>query len=253
MKKLIVLLIAILSVFSLAACGQSTSQETLRVAVTPTGPPYTFMNPKNSQIEGIMVDIIKELGKRTGIEVQLSPMQFSSLIPSLKERKVDAISAGMLITPERQKEVAFTQPVFGFGEGLVVQASDTKTKTLQDLKGKVIGVQMGTTYKDYVEKSGITDQVKVYKAIGEMLKDLDNKRLDAVVADQPVLVYLKQQNPNFKIRIVEDYKPSVVGDTGIALAKNNKQLLDKLNKEIPKMKQDGSLQKIYQKWGVKWE
>ncbi|SHE33382.1 amino acid ABC transporter substrate-binding protein, PAAT family [Seinonella peptonophila] len=257
MKKFLIAILAVVSIVALTACGGGqtggSSGQTLKVASTPTGPPYTFLNTETNKIDGIMVDIVNELGKRIGQKIEIKPMQFSTLISSVKERKVDAIAAGMIMTDERKKEVAFTKPVFGFGEGLVVQKGDNKTKTIDDLKGKVVGVQLGTTYKDFVEKKGVAKELKVYKAIGEMLKDLDNKRLDAVIADGPVITYLKQQNPNFKIQVVEEYKPSVVGETGIGLAKGNTKLLEKLNKAIDEMKKDGSFQQIYKKWGVKWE
>lgn len=278
-KSLIVLSVLVLSfVLLLTACGgnDSSNQDvevpseqndnpdesnnseneemeiTLKVASTPTGPPYTFLNSETNKIEGIMVDIATELGKRMGMNIEIEGMQWSALIPSLQGGMVDLIAAGMYITDERKEVINFTEPVFGFGEGLIVTEDDMETKTLEDLKDKIVGVQIGTTYKDMLEELNIAKELKVYNSIGDMLLELDNKRLDAVVADAPVLIYLKEQNPNFKIRVVDEYEPSLVGNVGIGVAKENEELLNEINKVIEEIKEDGTLQSIYDKWQVRW-
>lgn len=278
-KSLIVLSVLVLSfVLLLTACGgnDSSNQDvevpseqndnpdesnnseneemeiTLKVASTPTGPPYTFLNSETNKIEGIMVDIATELGKRMGMNIEIEGMQWSALIPSLQGGMVDLIAAGMYITDERKEVINFTEPVFGFGEGLIVTEDDMETKTLEDLKDKIVGVQIGTTYKDMLEELNIAKELKVYNSIGDMLLELNNKRLDAVVADAPVLIYLKEQNPNFKIRVVDEYEPSLVGNVGIGVAKENEELLNEINKVIEEIKEDGTLQSIYDKWQVRW-
>ena len=99
----------------------------LKVGSTPTGIPFTFLDTKTNTIEGVMVDLIKEVGKEAGFKVEIEGMQFSTLIPSLTANKIDIISAAMYITPPRKEVIDFSGPVYTYGEGLIVPKSDTRT------------------------------------------------------------------------------------------------------------------------------
>ena len=88
-----------------ALTGQASAQQTLKVGSTPTGIPFTFLDTKTNSIQGIMVDIVTEAGKRAGFQVQVEPMQFSTLIAALTSNKIDLISAAMYITPARKEQI----------------------------------------------------------------------------------------------------------------------------------------------------
>ena len=101
---------------------------------TPTGMPFTFLDTKTNTIEGVMVDVIKAVGKEAGFEVQIEPMAFSALIGSLTSRRIDLISAAMFITPPRLEVINFSEPVYSYGEGLMVPVADNKEyKTFDDM------------------------------------------------------------------------------------------------------------------------
>lgn len=263
--KLAIPLILLLAFMALAACSDESdnsqedsdatpkSDDVLRVASTPTGPPYTFMNNETEEMEGIMVDIVHVVGERLDKEIDINPMTFASLIQSLEGDKVDVISAGMVMTDEREEVIDFTDEVFGFGEGLVVHEDNNDIQSFEDLEGKKVGSQKGTVYHELLEESGLPESIDVYEAIGDMLQELSNGRLDAVITDEPVLVYLKENNPNFKIKIIEDYEPQIVDGVGLGVAKENDELLDDLNEVIAELKEDGTLQEIYDDWDVSWD
>ncbi|SFM46190.1 polar amino acid transport system substrate-binding protein [Paenibacillus sp. 1_12] len=225
-------------------------KQTLTVGSTPTGPPFTFLNPATNQIEGIMVDVAQQIGKKLNADIKIEGIQFASLIPSLQGKKVDLIAASMFITEERKQAIDFSDPVLYLGEGLIVREGDNQTKTLEQLKDKVVGVQIGGAYHEMMEKNGNYKELKTYKAVGDMLTDLDNKRLDAVIADQPLLVYLKNQNPKYKIQVVDEYKPQITGPLGLGVAKDNPELLKKVNEVIKELQSNGTLKEIEKKWGV---
>ncbi|SOC43703.1 ABC transporter substrate-binding protein [Salinicoccus kekensis] len=234
------------------AGNDNEEKETLVVASTPTGPPYTFMNNETDEMEGIMIDIVDIIGEELDKEIQIESTSFSSLIPSLQGGKVDLISAGMVITEERKEVINFSDEVFGFGEGLIVHEDNNDISTFEDLEGKTVGTQQGTIYYDLIEENGNTENNSVYESIGDMLQDLSNGRLDAVVADEPVLIYLEENNPNFAVRIIEDYESQIIDGVGLGVSKDDEELLEEVNGVIADLKADGSLEEIYSKWNVSW-
>src|ERR1044072_3274762 len=112
--------IAVVVAAVLANVTGSHAQSVLKVGSTPTGIPFTFLDTKTNTIQGIMVDLVTEIGKDAGFNVQIEPMQFSALIPSLTSSKIDIIAAAMFITPPRKEVVDFSDPIYTYSEGLVV-------------------------------------------------------------------------------------------------------------------------------------
>src|SRR3954468_2599638 len=131
------------------AASPSSAQQVLKVGSTPTGIPFTFLETKSNSIQGVMVDLITEIGKDAGFQVQIEPMQFSALVPSLTSNKIDIISAAMFATAARKEAIDFSEAVYTYGEGLVVPKTDAKNYLSQeDLKGEVVGAQVGTAFVD---------------------------------------------------------------------------------------------------------
>ncbi|WP_050183994.1 substrate-binding periplasmic protein [Domibacillus robiginosus] len=265
-KTLVAILLLVLAVVS-AACGKtaedstgaknedSSSGQMIKVITTAGGYPFNATNPSTNEIEGFMVDIVKEAAKRANVQTEFVTGEWNSLIPSLQSNKTDVIMDGMYITDERKKEINFTDPVFGFGEGLIVQEGDTKTASLEDLKGKTIGVQMGTSFKDMLEERSpeLNLEIKTYQTLADLLKDIQAKRIDAALADKPAFTYMKSKNPNMTYRVVDEYVPTLAGEIGLGVSKENPELLEKLNQAIAEMKEDGTLTEIFENWGVEWD
>ncbi len=111
---------------ALAAAAPASAQQVLKVGSTPTGVPFTFLDTKTNSIQGVMVDLITEIGKDAGFQVQIEPMQFSTLIASLTSNKIDIISAAMFATAARKEVIDFSDPVYTYGEGLLVPKTDTQ-------------------------------------------------------------------------------------------------------------------------------
>ena len=170
--------------------GAATAQPVVRVASTPTGIPFTFLDTKTNQISGIMVDIMKAIGKDQGFGVEITPMTFSTLIAALQANKADVIAAAMYITPTRQEVVDFSDPIYTYGEGVFVSAKDTKDyKSMEDLKGETVGVQIGTAYVKPLNESNLFKEIKVYDTIPDIIRDVNVGRIKGGFADYPIVAY----------------------------------------------------------------
>ena len=237
---------------AIAAAMPASAQPVLKVGSTPTGIPFTFLDTKTNSIQGIMVDLITEIGKDAGFQVQIEPMQFSTLIASLTSNKIDVISAAMFATAARKEVIDFSDPVYTYGEGLLVPKTDKKEyATQEDLKGEVVGAQVGTAFVDALKKTGLFAEVKVYDTIPDILRDVNTGRLKAGFADYPILAYNLKQGGFPEVRLVESYKPTVVGTVGIGVRKSDQDLLKKINASLAKLKANGAVGKILDKWGLK--
>lgn len=237
---------------TLGLIGASHAQQVVRVGSTPTGIPFTFLDTKTNQISGIMVDIIKAVGKDQGFTVEITPMTFSTLIAALTSNKIDVIAAAMYITPPRQEVVDFSDPIYTYGDGLFVAAKDTKDyRSLEDLKGETVGAQIGTAYVKPLQDSGLFKEIKVYDSIPDIIRDVNVGRIKAGFADYPIVAYQLAQGGYPETRLAKNYKSMLVGSVGIAVRKGDKAMLDKVNASLRKMKADGEIDKILANWGLK--
>lgn len=237
--------------FVAASVASAAAETVLRVGSTPTGVPFTFLDTKTNTIEGVMVDLIREVGKEAGFKVEIDSMQFSALIASLTSNKIDLIAAAMYITPARKEVIAFSDPIYTYGEGLMVQKSNTKDyKSIEDLKGYVVGAQVGTAYVDLLQKGGIVSEVKIYKTIPDIMADLNAGRLQAGFADAPIVAYTLRQGLFPEVRLVKSYQPVFPGSVGIGVRKSDGELLEKVNAALARLKADGRLAQILAKWGL---
>lgn len=224
---------------------------TIKVGATATGAPFTFLDLKTGSIQGMMIDSIEAAAKAAGLTVEIQQNSFAALIPSLTAEKIDVISAGMLKTEERAKVVDFSDPVYAYGEGLLVAADDqSRYPDLAALKGQVIGVQAGTTFYDMLVKLGIFSEVRTYDSVADMARDIAVGRVKAGIGDQPILAYQIQQKAFRGVKLAEGYQPSRSGDVCFVVRKGDTALRDRLNKAIATLKADGTLKTIQQRWGI---
>jgi polar amino acid transport system substrate-binding protein len=222
----------------------------LKVGSTATGVPFTFLDTKTNTIQGIMVDLVTAVGKDAGFAVEIEPMQFSTLIPALTTNKIDLIAAAMFATAARREVIDFTDTVYSYGEGLVVPKTDGKDYvTLEDLKGKTVGAQVGTAFVEPLQKSGFYPEVKIYDTIPDILRDVNAGRIGAGFADYPIAAYNLSQGGFPEARLVKSYKPSIMGSVAIGLRKGD-PMLAKLNASLAKLQADGTIKKILAKWGL---
>lgn len=224
--------------------------ETFKVGSTPSGVPFTFLDVATNQVDGVMVDIIETVGEHAAFDVDIEATQWSALIPSLTSGKIDIIAAAMYATDERAKVVAFSDPVYSYGEGLFV-ASDNEGNygTLDSLKGETVGVQVGTAYVEPMKETGLFKEVKVYDTIADIMRDVSLGRIKAGFGDRPIVAYQLSQGAS-EVRLVSEYESQVTGTVAIAVRQEDKALLDRINSGLAQVKETGRLDEIIAEWGI---
>ena len=241
--------LAIVAAATFVFLAPAGAQQALKVGSTPTGIPFTFLDTKTNSIQGVMVDMVTEVGKRAGFTVQIEPMQFSTLIAGVTAGKIDLISAAMYITPVRKEQVDFSDPIYTYGEGLLVPKKDMKDYvSFDDMKGMTVGAQVGTAYVEPLKK--VFGEVKIYDTIPDILRDVNAGRIQAGFADYPIVAYNLQQGNFPETRLVKSYKATMTGSIGIGIAKGKDEQLKKINTALAAMKADGTVANILKKWGL---
>ena len=206
--------------------------------------PFEYVD-ESGEIVGFDVDLIKELAKRAGYEVELVNTKWDGIFTALAAGEFDVVASACTITDERKQSVDFTDPYFNAGQSIAVLADNDTIKTVEDLKGKRIGVQLGTTGD--MEASKIEGaEVKRYEEITLAFQTLANGDVDAVVNDTPTSADIIKANPEIKAKIVgESFTNEFYG---IAVNKGKPEIRDALNKALAEIKADGTYDQIYQKW-----
>ncbi|HCF69988.1 MAG TPA: amino acid ABC transporter substrate-binding protein [Syntrophomonas sp.] len=211
-------------------------------------PPMGFREKGSNDIVGFDIDLAKEAAKRMGVEVKFQPVVWDTIVEELNGGNIDMIWNGLTITPDRQKQIAFTKPYIASHQIIVVNMNSTLADK-KALAGKKVGVQAGSSAIEAVEKDQAT-----YKSFGELvqfdnnvdaLTDLASGRIDAVVVDEVVGRYYIAKKAN-QYKILEDNFGSE--DYGVGLRKNDKAFLAELQKALDAMKADGTSAKISEKW-----
>ncbi|MCW5323032.1 amino acid ABC transporter substrate-binding protein [Verminephrobacter aporrectodeae subsp. tuberculatae] len=235
----------------LAAAQQSPVPASYTVGATASGIPFTFLDLKTNRIQGMMVDTVQAVARAGSFGVAVQQTVFSALIPSLTAHKIDIISAALLKTPARQQVVDFSDPVYSYGESLIVRADEASAyASLDALGGEIVGAQVGTVYLDMLHKKGIFKEVRSYDSVADMARDLALGRIRAGLADQPVIAYQIRQNSLPGVKLAAGYQASSMGDVCLVVRKGDAATLARLNRAIATIKADGTLAQIIRKWGI---
>ncbi|MDG6881989.1 ABC transporter arginine-binding protein precursor [Phocoenobacter uteri] len=240
MKKLLLTALFATTALSVAA------KETITFSMEATYAPFESTTDKG-EIVGFDVDLANALCEQLDATCEFKNTAFDSLIPSLKFKKFDAIISAMDITDKRQKQVSFTQPYLENSASFLALKDKDMPK-----EAKVIGVQNGSTYQEYLMKKMPQYQLKSYPSLQNAILDLKNGRIDMIFGDTPVLAEWlpTETSVTFVGEKVKDKDFFGIG-YGIAVNKSNKELLEKLNTALKTVKENGTLDKIYQTWMTK--
>lgn len=240
MKK--VLIASLFASLSLSAMAK----ETLNFGTEASYAPFEFIGSDN-KIQGFDIDLAQAICQQIDADCQFKNQSFDSLIASLKFRRIDAAMASMDVTPERQKQVLFTNTYY-LNSALFV-AEKNKFKDIASLQGKRIGVQNGTTHQKYLNDVHHELTTVPYDSYQNAIIDLKNGRIDAVFGDTAVgTEALKHQQTLAPVG--DKIQDKNYFSTGIAIAvrPGNTALQQKLDAGLKTIKDNGTYQKIYQKW-----
>lgn len=259
-RGLILGLLSLVCAIAFAACGSGTpsgdggatsspaaspggDMPTLKIALDPTFPPFQSQTGEG-QFEGFDIDLINAVAEAGGFKMEMQGLPFDGIIPALQAGTMDATISTMTITKERADVVDFSRPYFKAGLAIAVQDANTDITSFDNLSGKRIAVQIGTTGERKARESNPAE-VRTFDNTPIALQELSNGNVDAVVSDAPVILYaIKTGNVN-GIKVVGELLTEEF--YGIAAPKGSPNL-DLINTGLTTILENGKYREIYQTW-----
>ncbi|MED4534667.1 amino acid ABC transporter substrate-binding protein [Metabacillus fastidiosus] len=249
MKRLTTMIVAIAAVFALlAGCGSNSAEKDneLVIGVDDHFAPMGFRD-KDNNLVGFDIDYAKAAAEKMGKEAKFQTIDWSTKESELSSGRIDLIWNGYTITDERKGKVLFTKPYLENAQ-VVVTLANSKIEKIDDLAGKLIGLQSLSSASDALDKNPIKSKIKSvaeYKDNVLALSDLKTKRVDAVVIDEVVIdYYMSKEKGKFKL-----LKGSLAPEQyGVGVKKGNDELLKDLQKALDEMNEDGTAAEISEKW-----
>ena len=275
MKKFLAILMAALMVFGLVACGdtaatEATSEEVteatgaeteateateaqaatfttvqegkLIMATNAAFPPYEFIDDSNN-FAGIDVEFAQAIADKLGLELEIQDMEFASILTAVQQGKADIALAGLTVTEERKQNVDFTT-TYATGVQVVIVPEGSDIKTVDDLAGKMIGVQESTTGHIYCEDDFGAENVTAIPAGANAVQALLTGKVDAVVIDNNPAKEYVAANEGLVILDTAYAEEDYAG----AIAKENPELLAAIDAAIAELQADGTVDTILAKY-----
>lgn len=216
----------------------------ITVAMDATWPPFESVDEATKEIVGFDVDLMKAIAEAAGFEVTFINVPWDPLLAGLATGQYEVACSAMTITEERKKQFDFSEPYYSAGQLIAVKSDNTTILKPADLAGKTVGAQLGTTGAMEVEKIQGA-KLKNYDDIGQAFLDLINGQIDAVVADNPLVLGYVAKNAG-KVKSVGE--PFTQEAYGIAVKKNAPEILEAINKGLKIVKDQGLIAQLEAKW-----
>ncbi|WP_316569689.1 transporter substrate-binding domain-containing protein [Neobacillus sp. YIM B06451] len=256
-KSILLFLTTILFAGILAACGTKEDdaktgdggedKKTLIMATSADYPPFEYIETdKSDEIIGFDVDLAKALAGKLGYDVQVKDMDFNGLVQALKSGQADFVLAGMTPTKDRKKNVDFTD-IYYTSSHMIVTKKGSGIKSLEDLEGKTVGVQLGSIQQGKAEEIQKEVDIKIEdrNRIPDLIQEIKSGRFDAAIIEDTVAKGFFENETDLEGFTISD-DPEEAG-SAIAFPKDS-ELTEKFNKELQKMKENGELDKLIVKW-----
>ena len=239
MKKMVKSLLMGALVLSLSVSAMA--KDKIFVGTNAEFPPFEYL--EKGEVTGFDIELVNEIGKVMDADVKVLDMSFDGLLPALQMKKVDLVIAGMTATEERKKTVSFTQPYYTASQVIIVKEGNNSIKSFDDLKGKKVAVMLGFTGDTIVsEIEGVN--VERFNAAYAGIMALQADKVEAVVLDsEPAKNYVKQ-NPGLVLAEADAEQE----EYAIALRKNDKALLEKVEKALAELKANGTYDALIKKY-----
>ena len=226
-------------------CGSSSdssgNSDTLLVGSDIPYPP--FEQGKAPDYDGFDIELVNEIAKRTGKTVEYQDTAFDTIFRDVAQGKFDMVASASTITPEREQTVDFSDPYYEANQAVVV-ATGSDISSVSDLDGKIIGAQDGTTGESYANDEISASSVRGYGQGPEALQAAKAGQVDAVIIDEPVAQDALKNQSGIEIATVIS-----TGELyGLAFAQDSDSLREEVNGALKEIKDDGTLQKLYDKW-----
>ena len=250
MKKFLSILLVLSLCLSLFACGNTTTTATnegsksskLVVGTSAGFPPYEYR--EGNKIVGIDAEIIETIAADLGYTIEWQDMKFDSLISALSSNKVDLVIAGMTVTEDRKEFVDFTDTYTAAVQSIIVKKGGN-ISSLDDVEGKLIGVQQGTTGDIYASEDYGNDKVQRFNEGADAVQALLNGKIDCVIIDDQVAKNFVDTHKTELELLDTAYTEE---EYAMAVKKGNTELLNKVNESIRNLKNNGTVKRIIDKY-----
>lgn len=256
-KKMILSALCVMTILPLAACGgseqaasgeseQAEQKQVWTIGTNAEYPPFEYQ--EGGEIVGFDIDIIKAIGEAQGVEVKVEHMGWDPMFDAIDKGKADVAVGAITIRDDRKELYDFSDPYFEAKQLILVKEGSDIT-SLDSLEGKKIGVQSATTGEKVLqEKFGVTyEGIKGYEDTPSAVDDLLNGRLDAVVADNAVVMEFIKKLGGEGLKMVDD--PAFAAEYyGIMVKKGNAEVLAQINEGFTKIKESGKYDEIFAKY-----
>jgi polar amino acid transport system substrate-binding protein len=215
--------------------------------------PFAYIDVETGEFEGIDAVIIKEIATRLGIpKVEMKEVAFENLLIELNNKTVDMVTDAMYIKEERLQKALFTNVWYKEGEGIIIP-TDSSIAAKEDLKEATLGGQKGTTFLETAQawaEEGRVKEVSIFGKQTELMMAVNTGKIDACITDGIVAAYTLAQDSSLDLKILSPYEPEASGQIGAALRFEDKDFLNEVNTVLNEMKEDGTLMKILEEFGL---
>ncbi len=243
--KAVSLLLALVTVFTLAACGSKDSKKVITMATNAEFKPFEYM--EGDKIVGADIDFANAIAEYMGCKLEVTNIDFDAALTGASTGKYDMAVAGITANDERRKNMNFSDDYYKASQAIIVTA-DSDIKAAEDLEGKVVSCQEGTTGEGYLQDNGY--QVQSFKTGSEAVAALVAGKADAVVIDNAVAKALSQEQGG-KTKVLDE---ALTEETyAIATKLGNDEFTSKLNEAIKALKDNGKLAEIFKKYDLPYD
>ena len=257
LKKIFAIAVVGVMSLSLIACGGKENSATsdkldqikedkkLVVGLSADYAPYEFhaiIDGKDTTV-GFDVELAKEIAKDMDVELEIKEMDFDALLSALKAEQVDLVISGMNPDEERKKQVDFSDIYYEAQHGVLVNAKDKdKFNKIEDLNGKKIGAQLGSTQQKIAEEQVNNADTQFLANVNNLILELKNGKIECLILEEPVANMAIKSNPELQLSNVKFESDG--GGSAVGIKKGSPKLVEQVNKTINRLKDSGDLDKF---------
>ncbi|MGL5086057.1 MAG: transporter substrate-binding domain-containing protein [Clostridium sp.] len=257
LKKVCAVALVGIMTMGLAGCGTKKAEEKkdmldvikengkVVVGLSADYAPYEFniMVDGKKEVVGFDIDLAKEIAKDLGVELEIKEMEFDALITALPAEKIDLIISGMNPDEKRKKAIDFSDIYYVSQHGILVRAADKdKYKSVDDLAGKAVGAQLGSTQEGIVKEKITNPDTHLLANVNDLILELKAGKIEALITEVPVAQMAIKANP--ELALAEQKFEDESGGNAVGIKKDSPKLVEAINKTIKRLIEDGSMDKF---------
>lgn len=258
-KKFAAVIVVMIIIVASFGCSKKTEEFSKIEKIKESGkvvvgtcadyPPYEFHKDINGkdEIVGFDIDIAKEIAKDLGVELEIKDMKFDGLLAALDSGNVDFVIAGMTPDEERKQQVDFSKIYYNAVQAVITRTEDVNNyNDAVSLKGKKVGVQKGSIQEKIANKEIPEAQTKALGKVSDLVLELKNKKVDAIIVEFPVAKAYVANNQDLSLSNIEFTDSE--GGSAVAIKKGNEGFVSKINETLDKLIKDNAIEGFFAKW-----